>query len=160
MGDSHRVLFVCHGNIFRSAFSHYRLVKLLDDRPLNGVEVRSGGTIAKPGDGSEARVVKVAAEYGLDMAQHGSVRLSTELLKWATQIFVMEESMVGDVESLDLESGHKTRLLGSLANPKVGEIEDIGPNPDVEGAVRDRFRRLDRLISLLVDDLAGDHPAT
>ena len=160
MGDNHRVLFVCHGNIFRSAFSHYRLEKLVRERGFDNIEICSAGTIAKLGDGSESTVVRVASEYGLEMAHHGSVRLSVDLLVWATQIFVMEESMVCDVESIDVASVEKTRLLGSVAHPDVGEIEDIGPTKDVEGAVRDRFLRLDRLVALLADEFAEDHPAT
>ncbi|GEM_PF-1202343 len=159
MDHNQRILFVCHGNIFRSAFSHYLLQNLVKEQALSGTFVRSAGTIAKEGDGSDAIVVKVAEEYGLQMGNHKSVRLTSELLQWPTRIFVMEASMISDVEKLDSGSAQRTRLLGSVANPDAGEIEDIGPDPDVEGAVRDRFRRLERLVLLLTKELADDHPA-
>ncbi|MDA0747832.1 MAG: hypothetical protein O2954_15020 [bacterium] len=147
----HRILFVCHGNIFRSAFSHYRLEVLLKERELTGWAVRSSGTRAKPGDPSAPVVVAVARDFGLDMDGHRSRKVCAEDVGWATQIYIMEASMREEILAVHSDAGSKIHLLGALSGDPTAGIEDIGPDPDVEGAVRDRFRRLNVLLPQVID---------
>ncbi len=151
MMGSHRIFFVCHGNIFRSAFAQHRLIALMEEKGMSGHDVRSAGTMAQPGDPSPSVVVEIAREYGIDMESHRSTSLSADLVDWAARIYVMENRMGDDILGLCPDAGLKLELLGAIDG--TGEILDIGPDPDVEGAVRDRFDKIDGLLQILVNRL-------
>jgi len=148
---THRILFVCHGNIFRSAFAQHRLIALMEEKGMSGQDVRSVGTMAKPGDPSPPVVVEIAREYEIDMETHRATRLSADLVDGATRIYVMENRMGDDILGLCPDAGSKLKLLGAIDG--TGDVVDIGPDPNVEAAVRDRFGRIDGLLQILVTRL-------
>ncbi|HUH01291.1 MAG TPA: hypothetical protein VML75_04805, partial [Kofleriaceae bacterium] len=59
-GGDHRVLFVCHGNVFRSAFAHHLLASRASVLGIDGLEVRSAGLRAIPGQRPLALVQELA----------------------------------------------------------------------------------------------------
>lgn len=150
MGQERRILFVCHGNIFRSAFAHRRLEGMLEAQGMSGYEVRSAGTRAKPGDASAPVVVEVAREYGVDLSRHRATPISKALVDWAGRVYAMEYDMRADILSLRPGAGRKVWLLGALGNREPVEIADIGSAPDVEAVVRNRFDRIDSLLERLL----------
>ncbi len=146
----YRILFVCHGNIFRSAFAHRRLLALLADRsPL--VSVRSAGTKARLGDPAPPVVLEGARAYGLDLSGHASTPLAKDLLDWATHIYVMQDDMLDAVRDLSPEAAGRARLLGAL-DPEAGgtQVPDVGGDGSTEASVARRFARIDGLLKALI----------
>jgi len=148
----YRILFVCHGNVFRSAFAHHRLLALLKDGHAGPVSVRSAGTKARPGEPSPAIVLEGARAYGLDLGGHTSTLLTRDLLDWATHIYAMENDMVEDIRTMCPGAAERTQLLGTLdPHGGDGQIPDVGGDGAPEASVALRFARIDRLLRTLID---------
>ena len=146
----YRILFVCHGNIFRSAFAHHRLLALLADR-RHLVSVRSAGTKARPGEPSPAVVLEGARAYGLDLSGHTSTPLAKDLLDWATHIYVMQDDMLDVVRGLSPDAAGRARLLGALApDAEDTQVPDVGGDGSTETSVARRFARIDGLLKALI----------
>lgn len=153
----YRILFVCHGNIFRSAFAHHRLLALLADRS-HLVSVRSAGTKARPGEPAPAVVLEGARAYGLDLSGHTSTPLAKDLLDWATHIYVMQDDMLDAVRGLSPDAAGRAKLLGALApDAEDTQIPDVGGDGSTEASVARRFARIDGLLKALI---ARDLPGT
>src|SRR5688572_31385329 len=85
-GAIRRVLIVCYGNIYRSAFIAEYLRKHLGER----VEVRGGGFHQKVGRPSPPDHVRMCAERGVDLAGHRSRCIDAADLEWADTIVLMD----------------------------------------------------------------------
>ncbi|MBI4219322.1 MAG: hypothetical protein HY682_04190 [Chloroflexi bacterium] len=148
---SYRILFVCHGNIFRSAFAHHRLRALLGDCHNGRVSVRSAGTKARPGEPSPAVVLEGGRAYGLDLSGHTSSLLTKDLLDWATHIYAMQNDMLDDIRDISPDAAGRAKLLGALDHSAGdGEIPDVGGDESPEVSVARRFARIDRLLQMLI----------
>lgn len=146
----YRILFICHGNIFRSAFAHRRLLTLLGDR-AHRVSVRSAGTKARLGEPAPAVVLDGARAYGLDLSGHASTPLTKDLLDWATHIYVMQDDMLDAVRELSPDAADRTELLGALGpEAEDSQIPDVGGDGSTEASVARRFARIDGLLRRLI----------
>lgn len=142
----YRILFICHGNIFRSAFAHHRLLALLSDR-AHLVSIRSAGTQARPGEPSPAVVLDGARVYDLDLSGHASTLLTKDLLDWATHIYAMQDDMLDAVRELSPGAANRARLLGALdPEARDSQIPDVGGDGSTEVSVAKRFARIDDLL--------------
>ena len=80
-----RVLFVCTGNICRSAAAE----RLLSARASDGNPVRSAGTQARPGRPMHPRTERALARHRVDSAGFTSRRLSEADVDWADLVLTM-----------------------------------------------------------------------
>lgn len=148
----YRILFVCHGNVFRSAFAHHRLLALLGGRQSGPISVRSAGTKARRGEPPPDIVLDGARAYGLDLSGHASALLTKNLLDWATHVYVMENDMLDAVRALSPSAVERTKLLGALApDTEDTQIPDVGGDGSPEASVALRFARIDGLLRTLID---------
>lgn len=85
-GAIRRVLVVCYGNIYRSAFIAEYLRKALGAR----VEVRGGGFHSKVGRPSPSEHVRMCAERGVDLEAHRSRCIDAADLDWADTVVLMD----------------------------------------------------------------------
>jgi len=116
-----RVLFVCSGNICRSPFAE-ALARQLSERP--DVEFASAGTIARDGNAASTTGIAVAAEMGVNIADHRATHLTAQVLADTAIVYAMEEEHVTSVLALD--PGAKVKLLsphGSLIPDPYGGDE-------------------------------------
>ncbi len=94
-------------------------VHLAEERGIE-VDVRSCGTIARPGMEASGNAVVACAEKGVDIAAHRSQHLERELVEWADQILVMEENHLHAVNAQDWRAPFKTWSLASFINrPRI-----------------------------------------
>ena len=118
------LLFVCTGNTCRSPMAWGLARKMLADRagctaeelPAHGVEVLSAGVFAGDGAPATAEAIAAAAEYGADIADHRSRKLTTELIREADLVFCMTESHVAGVICLAPGAAEKVRRLDPRRN--------------------------------------------
>lgn len=68
-------MFICTGNICRSAMAHKLMEKKLQDRKRTDIQVYSCGTFAEDGDTADAEAKEVMKEYGVDMKSHQAVNM-------------------------------------------------------------------------------------
>jgi protein-tyrosine-phosphatase len=149
-----RVLFVCAGNICRSAMAEALLRRLTATRPrLHHVEVGSAGTIALDGNRPlPACVAVMREEFDLDMSAHRARRIGPEME--AELVLVMDTDVLHEVRAIGVRG--VVQLLGDAAG-FPGEIVD-----DPYGGSEDHYRRcaaqIDRLVRALADKLEAVAP--
>lgn len=118
------VIFICTGNICRSAMAHgyleYRLKQLKKD---DAVKVSSAGTHAMQGEGSPRFAKQAIAKYGANIEKHTATTLENANMQTADYILVMTERHKRDVIRRYPELEDKIKLLGEYAKDK--EYEEI-----------------------------------
>lgn len=142
------VLFVCVGNINRSALAK----QALEDRCSESdrrLTIAAAGTLDRPGRSTSGLSLQVAHRLGVDLSKHRSTTLSVETLRASDVIFVMDADQLGTIRQLDPESLQRTYLLGGLA-PDAGGTEI----PDPFGERQAEFEKVYRRILCCVETLA------
>jgi protein-tyrosine-phosphatase len=84
------VLFVCHGNIFRSPFAAAVLRRTLEGARVSGVRVESAGLMTA-GRPVAREAIAAAARRGIDLTQHTSQLALADLVRTADLVVVMDE---------------------------------------------------------------------
>jgi len=141
-----RLLFVCHGNILRSAFASALIGTLRErgDAPPDTISV-SAGTHAIDGRAADPRGVRVALELGVPLVQHRATLISADLIDAADLVLVMDR--VNEAEILARFPVSRTkvqRLAAYLSNPAGGDIAD--PYGGDEESVRAAFGRIEQAV--------------
>jgi protein-tyrosine phosphatase len=119
------VLFVCYGNIMRSAFAEACFRDEMSRNPkLAGIRLASAGVRAQEGERAETHARAMAKRFGLSLEAHRATRTSSELLAQFDQVYIMdqlnEDLLLGDSP----EAKSKTAYLSSLIPGARKEIED------------------------------------
>ena len=69
------IMFVCTGNICRSAMAHWLFIKKINDNNIKDVSVHSCGIYAEPGDGATTEAIEAMKEYGVDLTKHRATNM-------------------------------------------------------------------------------------
>jgi protein-tyrosine-phosphatase len=109
------ILFVCIGNICRSPFAHGLFTKLVYQSGYEGFYAESAGLLALPGNSATYLAQKVAAEYGVDLAEHKAKPISRELVDGSDLILVMEKPQKDTLIENFPEATDKTFLIRRFA---------------------------------------------
>lgn len=133
--NARHVLFVCHGNIIRSALAARLFERGLP--PGAGLTATSAGLFAKNGKPADPRAIEAARSlFALDLSTHHATALTNEEISRADAVFVMD----GRNETFMLqrfpEAAAKVFLLGEfdpakelpdfeIADPYEGSLEDV-----------------------------------
>lgn len=140
-----RVLFVCYGNILRSAFAEvYFRSRVANDH--SGAEIASAGTHARDGRAADDRGIRVAGEYGLDLSTHRARRITPELLAWATHIVAMDRHNFAGIVALSPAARQRTILLSDFAGAHDSDAEVADPYSSDESGVRASYARIASLL--------------
>lgn len=117
-----RILFVCHGNVIRSAFAARYLLRALPESADGSVW--SAGLGAHDGGMAHPRAVARARRWQVDLADHRTTSVNPELLASADLVLVMG---LDHLATIRREYGHvhrRTFLLSCLAPDVSLEIDD------------------------------------
>jgi predicted ATP-grasp superfamily ATP-dependent carboligase/protein-tyrosine-phosphatase len=130
-GPLRAVLFVCHGNIMRSAYAEAYARSRFES---GGVAVWSAGVQAKQGRGADARAIEVAARRGVSLERHTATLLNADLVNRADLIIVMDFRNEARVLAEYPVARGRVALLGSFAsdNGFVAEVKDPYGTPEAE----------------------------
>jgi protein-tyrosine-phosphatase len=151
-----RILVVCHANTSRSIIAEAVLRRLLDERGIPDVEVRSGGIAPYARDGSlvslDARFA--LREVGIELAKDAGatdLKRQRHLLVAADVILVMTEEQRRMLGAFEEARGKRVVSVRELAG-ESGDIDDPSmQDEDVFRGCRDEITRclttgLDRLL--------------
>lgn len=106
------IVFVCKGNICRSAFSeHY----LKSQRAVSHIKIESSGLDVERRTPSPKTAVEVAKEFGVDLRAHLAKSLYLCGLESADLIVPMEYSHLNRIVGMFPAYKHKTMLLRDFA---------------------------------------------
>ena len=153
-GPASSVLFVCHGNVMRSAFA----AALWEARPVRTPDGRaskalSGGMHTRAGRPAEPQAVQVASEFAILLAHHRSTPVDAALIQASELIFAMDLMNAADLMACFPAARNQIFLLGALGG---GSQVDI---PDPYGAelpeVRACFRRIDACVAAVARHLTA-----
>ena len=87
---AHSFVFVCHGNIMRSALCEALFRKELAALGQSHIRVISAGLHAQAGRAADARALVAAEELGVSLGQHRAWLLTPEMIHEADTIFAMD----------------------------------------------------------------------
>jgi len=132
-GAARRIVFVCAGNICRSALAMHALQRILDARGIHDVEMTSHGLVAIEGDVPRPKTLRAAAAAGLDLRAHVARRLYAHYLRADDRVFVVERAQVDALRAL----GSPARDISTLGSLVPSADEDIADPEDGDEAVFD-----------------------
>lgn len=124
------ILFVCHGNIIRSALAE----ALLKAAAAGAVHVGSAGVGAQPGRAADERACGVARELGVSLDGHRARAVTRELLSKADVVILMDELNEAFLLARHPEARRKLRFLGEwnprrrsriVVDPYRGSLKDV-----------------------------------
>jgi protein-tyrosine-phosphatase/predicted ATP-grasp superfamily ATP-dependent carboligase len=108
------VIFVCHGNIMRSAAAAGFLRDELRAAGITNVRVASAGTNAHDGRPADARAQDAARQLGLSLREHSALRLTKAMVADNDVIFAMDELNFVNISTTFPESNAKLLLFGGM----------------------------------------------
>jgi len=120
------VLLVCTGNTCRSAMAGAALRHLLSQRQVRGVEVRSAGLMAMPGDTMPPYAHLALSQLGIAPGDHRARLLDAEEMAGADFIVAMTKRHARDILDRFPEAATKTRTLLSFAGVTADVSDPIG----------------------------------
>jgi protein-tyrosine-phosphatase/predicted ATP-grasp superfamily ATP-dependent carboligase len=148
---SRSLLFVCTGNINRSAVAASRMDALA--RGAGGkLKVASAGLVQKEGRSPCDISKDVAADMGVDISGHRSSILTPEMLDEFDAILVMETSHLQAIRQMRASAMKKTFLLSGF---DPSENEDSVDIADPYGGDRAKFKDCYQRVVRCVNELDG-----
>ena len=148
------VLFLCHGNVYRSPYAAAAFQRALAaKRSSASVEVASAGFIA-PGRHAPEQALSVARARGIDLSSHLSTLVTAQAVGAADLVAVMSEGQAHGIRS---RYGQRVTLLilGDL-DPRSSEgrtiIDPLGGDARVVDQV---YSRIDRCVEQLAELIAN-----
>ena len=149
------ILFVCTGNICRSPLAQGLFTKVVAQNGLKGLTADSAGVLALPGNSATYLAQRVAAEYGVDLAEHEAKSVSKDLVAWSDLILVMEKSHEDALLGGFPEAAGKVLLIRYFArfgSRRRGIADPYGLDYE---AYRFCFLDIEDAVSGLVEYLSG-----
>ena len=107
------ILFLCYGNINRSALADVMFRTYGED---SGVSVASAGFHPEADRSADPVMVEIAASFGHDMAGIRSTMVTDQILRDSDVIFVMEKMHHDRLAQMGDHIGDKVYLLGAYKN--------------------------------------------
>ncbi|MDX2465026.1 MAG: ATP-grasp domain-containing protein [Porticoccus sp.] len=147
------VLFLCYGNINRSAIAHIMADHTMPQ--LNSVEFKSAGFHVHGRRMADQRMAAIAEKHNLQTKNFRSTVLDESLVDWADIIFVMESQQLHQLEEQYSQAQGKTFLLGGLYQVK-NAIEITDPYNKPTAIYEETFQKVDRCIVTMKHLLTTD----
>jgi protein-tyrosine-phosphatase len=140
------ILFVCFGNIIRSAFAA-ELLRARCGEP-GDLSIRSAGTNATTDDPAHPTAQRCAQRFGIDLSHHRTHRLGESDLEEADIVLAMELDHIVDIRRRFPEHGDKVYLFTCLTDVNPRDVSDPVFSP--EAAFEACFERIHRGIRQIV----------
>lgn len=153
------VLYVCMGNICRSAYAHhYSALKLLSFSEKIPFTVQSAGLRVKDSSSPETALV-AAQRRGVGLNEHVPRQIDKKVVSEADMILSMEPGQINTILNLFPDTGHKLYLLSFFENShhtaysgwRKYHIEDPFGKPLIK--FNQCFERIERCIDGLMEKI-------
>lgn len=135
-----RLVFVCHGNICRSAFAHQLAA-------AQGLRVASFGLSTSSGKPAHGPAIASAAVLGHDLASHRSLALEDYVPEPGDLLLAMETRQLRRIAGVPRLAHLPRGLLGLYAQPRFPHLHD--PYQLSESYMTACLRRIETAIPVL-----------
>ena len=143
------VLFVCHGNIMRSAAAAGFLRDELRVAGITNVRVASAGTHAHDHRAADARAQEAARQLG-SLRDHSAMKLTPKLVAEHDVIFAMDELNYVNIATSYPEARGKLLLFGGMTSSGTYRPHEIAdPYMTSAGEVNATIAQIKRYVALL-----------
>jgi len=146
LADARRLLFICYGNINRSALADLLVRPYAED---SGYTVVSAGFHAEGARDMDPVMRSLLEAEGLSAEGFSSTALTQDMLAGSDLVFVMEQRHYDRIVAMDPRAAERTFLLGAHENTEGWPAEI----PDPYGCPRDQYMACYRRIAGAVDRL-------
>lgn len=147
-------VFICHGNINRSAYAAAAFAQALAKRGCGDVVVRSAGFIG-PGRAASELAQRVASRRGVDLSAHESRLIDVEELRSCDLVVVMSTEQRAAIHRMARPAEPLVLLLGDVDPEPIRRRTVQDPYGHPEDVFVQVFDRIDRCVSQLVRTLPG-----
>lgn len=120
-----KIMFICTGNICRSAMAHKLMEKKLQDIGKKDIEVYSCGIFAEDGDGSTYNAIEAMKEYNVDLTKHRATNIRNSEIKEMDLILCATQSHKFTVIQMYPELKNKVYTMKEY-------IQDEKSNEDID----------------------------
>jgi len=147
-----KILFVCSGNICRSAMAAEYMRDRVARSGLSHVVVDSAGTLMITGAPASEDAISTMREFGLDLSGHRSRGLRKDDIRTADMVIVMACNHLDDVARKNRKNETEVRLLRAFENGP----DPFGGAPDLDdpiGCARQVYEEQFGVIRTCVDYL-------
>ena len=141
------VLFVCQGNINRSAVAERVLTHRLE-ASSNGITVASAGFDPRAGRPSTSISRGAASDLQVDLQDHLSTPLTRAMLARFDLIVVMEVRQAVAIDELDAKAGRNCIVL-ALLDPEGGPLDISDPDGRPRSTFSAVYARIVRCVEQL-----------
>ena len=145
-----RIMFVCHGNIIRSAFAEAVLRSELARMGIESIQVRSSGTNASARREADVRAVALAAEFGVQLDQHRASCVTHDSVEASDVVLAMDF-----VNEAKLRAAFPSAWRKVLLMPRAPGERGSAEIPDPYVGTSDDVRACFQVIQLRVKHLAA-----
>jgi protein-tyrosine-phosphatase/predicted ATP-grasp superfamily ATP-dependent carboligase len=150
------VLFVCHGNIMRSAAAAGFLREALRGTGATTVRVSSAGTHAHDGRPADARAQDAAGQLGLSLRDHAAAKLTAAMVAEHDVIFAMDELNYVNIAAVFPEARRKLLLFGGItASGTYRPHEIVDPYMTSPGEVHATIAQIKRYVAFLAQAIGA-----
>jgi protein-tyrosine-phosphatase len=129
-------VFVCFGNIMRSAMAEFLMRKVLSEaapEDVDKIRIVSAGLHANPGREAHPWMQEAAVDLGISLVTHRAKLLTREMVDAADAVFAMDFQNKAELLTLYPESADKIYMLSAYAagawkcreipDPYLGDLE-------------------------------------
>jgi protein-tyrosine phosphatase len=146
------ILFVCHGNIYRSPFAAYSFAAAVPAPLRTSLRVASAGFVG-PDRPSPPDAQLAAQRRGLDMSQHRSRLVNGAMINDWDLVVVMESSQASELASRFGFPADRILVLGDLDREKIQRRNIADPWYSPETVLEPSYVRVERCVRVLADVL-------
>lgn len=143
-------VFICHGNINRSAYAAAAFMRATPSHIRDTIRVRSAGFVGPDRPASEL-ALEVARRRGVDLSEHRSRLIDVDELRTTDLIVVMNTDQRAEICRLTGRPPEDILLLGDLDSRSILRRRMLDPYGHSVVVFEQVFDRIDRCI----DELAG-----
>jgi protein-tyrosine-phosphatase len=156
VGPVRSVLFVCHGNVMRSAFAEEYFRRLIDigSHSTSSIAAHSAGVFATPGARADPRAEAFAASLHLSLERHRARMISPSLVAASDLICVMDHFNETICVARFPRAKRQIMLLGTLGRTRGQPVEIDDPFLGTPAEIAESFRRIKIAVEVLVRCLA------
>ncbi len=121
-----KIMFICTGNICRSAMAHAMFTKLVKEKKKK-IEVYSCGIYAENGDTPTYEAIETMSEYGIDLRDHRATNIRNSNIKDMDVILCATTSHKNSVISMYPDLKEKTFTMKEYAGYPQNDLDIKDP---------------------------------